>query len=96
MILTSNRAFAEWAEVFDDPVVVTALLDRLLHHEIVIQIEGASYRLRAHTDLLLDTTETRRNAVSKKDAGDRLNKKRRFRSIIPADYRSTKCGEITP
>ena len=69
MILTSNRAFAEWAEVFGDPVVVTALLDRLLHHAIVIQIEGASYRLRAHTDLLPDTTETRRNVVPKKRRG---------------------------
>ncbi|MFQ8433726.1 IS21-like element helper ATPase IstB [Amaricoccus sp. W119] len=52
MILTSNRGFAEWGEVFGDPVVATALLDRLLHHAIVIQIEGASYRLRAHADLI--------------------------------------------
>ena len=35
MILTSNRGFAEWGEVFGDPVVATALLDRLLHHAIV-------------------------------------------------------------
>jgi DNA replication protein DnaC len=52
MILTSNRGFAEWGEVFGDPVVATALLDRLLHHAIVVQIEGASYRLRAHAALL--------------------------------------------
>jgi DNA replication protein DnaC len=52
MILTSNRGFAEWGEVFGDPVVATALLDRLLHHAIVVQIEGASYRLREHADLL--------------------------------------------
>jgi DNA replication protein DnaC len=52
MILTSNRGFAEWGEVFGDPVVATALLDRLLHHAVVIQIEGASYRLRAHADLM--------------------------------------------
>ena len=51
MILTSNRGFAEWGEVFGDPVVATALLDRLLHHAIVIQIEGSSYRLRQHADL---------------------------------------------
>jgi len=37
MILTSNRGFAEWGEVFGDPVVATALLDRLLHHAVVIQ-----------------------------------------------------------
>jgi DNA replication protein DnaC len=35
----SNRGFAEWGEVFGDPVVATALLDRLLHHAVVIQIE---------------------------------------------------------
>lgn len=52
MILTSNRGFAEWGEVFGDPVVATALLDRLLHHAIVIQIEGLSYRLRQHADLV--------------------------------------------
>lgn len=52
MILTSNRGFAEWGEVFGDPVVATALLDRLLHHAIVIQIDGSSYRLRQHADLV--------------------------------------------
>ena len=52
MILTSNRGFAEWGEFFGDPVVATALLDRLLHHAIVIQIEGSSYRLRQHADLV--------------------------------------------
>lgn len=52
MILTSNRGFAEWADVFGDPIVATALLDRLLHHAVVVQIEGASYRLRAHADLI--------------------------------------------
>ncbi len=52
MILTSNRGFAEWGEIFGDPVVATALLDRLLHHAIVMQIEGASLRLRNHADLI--------------------------------------------
>lgn len=41
---------------FGDPVVATALLDRLLHHAIVVQIEGASYRLRAHADLIPEHT----------------------------------------
>ena len=52
MILTSNRGFTEWGEVFGDPVVATALLDRLLHHAVVVQIEGSSYRLRQHADLV--------------------------------------------
>ena len=44
MILTSNRGFAEWGEIFGDSVVATALLDRLLHHAVVLQIEGSSVR----------------------------------------------------
>ena len=58
MILTSNRGFAEWGEVFGDPVVATALLDRLLHHAVVVQIEGASYRLRQHADLMPEHTRS--------------------------------------
>ncbi len=58
MILTSNRGFAEWADVFGDPVVATALLDRLLHHAVVVQIEGASYRLRQHADLIPEHVRT--------------------------------------
>ena len=52
MILTSNRGFAEWGEIFGSPVVATALLDRLLHHAVVIQIEGSSYRMREHAALI--------------------------------------------
>jgi DNA replication protein DnaC len=59
MILTSNRGFAEWGEVFGDAVVATALLDRLLHHAVVVRIEGASYRLRRHADLLPETAAAR-------------------------------------
>jgi len=52
MILTSNRGFAEWAEIFGDSVVAAALLDRLLHHAVVVPIEGSSYRLREHAELV--------------------------------------------
>jgi hypothetical protein len=61
MILTSNRGFAEWGEIFGDPVVATALLDRLLHHAVVLQIEGSSYRLREHADLLPEHIRTKAN-----------------------------------
>jgi DNA replication protein DnaC len=59
MILTSNRGFAEWAEVFNDPVVATALLDRLLHHAVVVQVEGSSYRLRQHAELVPEAIRAR-------------------------------------
>ena len=61
MILTSNRGFAEWGEVFGDPVVATALLNRLLHHAVVIQIEGSSYRLRQHADLVPEHLRSKAN-----------------------------------
>jgi DNA replication protein DnaC len=55
MILTSNRGFGEWDQLFGDTVVASALLDRLLHHAVVVQIEGSSYRLRQHADLVPET-----------------------------------------
>jgi DNA replication protein DnaC len=46
MLVTSNRAVGEWGTVFGDPVVATAILDRLLHHSHVITIRGDSWRLK--------------------------------------------------
>lgn len=45
-VITSNKPFSAWAELFHDPVIVTAILDRLLHHSVVLNIRGNSYRLR--------------------------------------------------
>ena len=69
MILTSSRAFAEWGEVFGDPVVATALLDRLLHHAVVLQIEGSSYRLRQHAELMPEHLRSKaRRAIAQRSA----------------------------
>ena len=46
MILTTNRHFQEWNEVFPNATCIATLLDRLLHHAEVTAIEGKSYRLR--------------------------------------------------
>jgi DNA replication protein DnaC len=46
MLLTGNRPVSEWDQVFGDAVLVTAILDRLLHHSHVLTIKGASYRLK--------------------------------------------------
>ena len=51
-LLTSNRPVDDWGKLLGDTAAVTALLDRLLHHAVVIQIEGSSYRLRQHADLM--------------------------------------------
>jgi DNA replication protein DnaC len=46
IVLTSNRGFGQWGEVFVDQIIATAILDRLLHHSVVINIKGESYRLK--------------------------------------------------
>ncbi len=46
MILTSNKGFVDWGEIFGDHVLATAILDRLLHHATTFNIKGESYRLR--------------------------------------------------
>jgi DNA replication protein DnaC len=46
MILTSNQSFGSWGEVFGDRVIATAILDRILHHAITLNIRGNSYRLK--------------------------------------------------
>ena len=48
VILTTNRGIAEWGTIFEDATVAVAILDRLLHHATVLQIDGDSYRMRGH------------------------------------------------
>jgi DNA replication protein DnaC len=46
MIVTSNKSFLDWGEIFHDQVLATAILDRLLHHATTLNIKGESYRLK--------------------------------------------------
>jgi DNA replication protein DnaC len=46
LIVTSNKPFGRWGEVFGDDVVAAAMIDRLVHHAEVIALKGDSYRLR--------------------------------------------------
>ena len=46
LIVTSNKAFGRWGEVFGDDVVAAAMIDRLVHHAEVITLKGDSYRLK--------------------------------------------------
>jgi len=46
-VITSNRAFKDWSEIFNnDSTLTSALLDRLLHHAQTVVIEGKSYRMK--------------------------------------------------
>ena len=46
LIVTSNKPFGRWGDVFGDDVVAAAMIDRLVHHADVIALKGDSYRLR--------------------------------------------------
>jgi DNA replication protein DnaC len=46
IILTSNKSYGDWGSIFGDPIIATAILDRLLHHSTTINIRGESYRLK--------------------------------------------------
>lgn len=50
LVLTSNRAPNEWPELFNNPLLANAALDRLAHRAIVVTITGRSYRLAHHPD----------------------------------------------
>lgn len=45
-IFTSNKVYSEWGEVLGDPVLASAVLDRILHHSTTVNIKGESYRMR--------------------------------------------------
>lgn len=48
IVLTTNLGIGSWGRIFDDPMVAAAMLDRLLHRSVPIQIDGESYRMRTH------------------------------------------------
>jgi DNA replication protein DnaC len=48
IVMTTNRGVAAWGDVLGDPTVAAAMLDRLLHRSVVLDLDGDSYRLREH------------------------------------------------
>lgn len=65
LILTSNKPFREWGEIFADEVVAAAILDRLLHHCTVMNIKGESYRIKDRRRLGLLGSEASENKTKK-------------------------------
>lgn len=59
LIITTNKPISQWGEMFGDPALANALLDRLLHHSKVIKIPGRSYRTK---DLVSELEERRRES----------------------------------
>lgn len=44
MIITSNLVFKEWDRIFKDPMTTAAAIDRLIHHAVILEVTGTSYR----------------------------------------------------
>ncbi|MDP1574841.1 MAG: ATP-binding protein, partial [Coxiellaceae bacterium] len=44
LIITSNQPFSQWDQIFPDPMMTVAAVDRIIHHAHIIEIEGESYR----------------------------------------------------
>ena len=53
-IITTNSPFSKWSDIFQEPVLTNALLDRLLHHCSVININGPSYRLKDQMQYMIE------------------------------------------
>jgi len=64
IILTSNKSYGEWGSIFGDPIIATAILDRLLHHSTTVNIRGESYRLKERRKAGLLPARTGEAAVS--------------------------------
>ena len=95
MLLASNRGFAERGEVFGDPVVAAALLDRLLHHATVVQIEGNSHRMRQHASRVPEAMRPR-SAAPPPPPGKRRGRPPKDRSDDQISGRSpSEPGEIS-
>src|SRR5574344_1499763 len=57
-IITTNKPFGQWGELFGDNMIANAILDRLVHHSHIINITGKSYRLKDKIKIDSDTTES--------------------------------------
>lgn len=73
-ILTSNKSFEEWGEVFGDEVMAAALIDRLLHHCHILAIRGNSFRMRHHAELWHSLQGDSASASSPKQRGRRTTR----------------------
>ena len=51
-IITTNLSFEKWEEIFKDPVMTTAIIDRITHKAMVVNMNGNSYRLKETQEML--------------------------------------------
>lgn len=60
VIVTTNRNFEDWGQIFGDPVLASAIIDRILHHATVIRIPGDSYRMKEYLEKREDKRLTKK------------------------------------
>jgi DNA replication protein DnaC len=58
IIITTNKAFEQWGDVFADPILASAILDRIIHYSEIIKINGPSYRQK---DLKKEVKQNEKN-----------------------------------
>lgn len=74
IVLTSNKSYGEWGTIFGDPIIATAILDRLLHHSTTVNIRGESYRLKERKKAGLLPTAPEPLKLAKADRAVRAEK----------------------
>ncbi len=97
IILTSNKSFTDWGEVFGDHVLATAILDRLLHHSTTVNIKGESYRLKGKrkADTLPKSIEEK-NTENRMLKADKINvEKRSLGGVVDTSYSSLNAAAIS-
>lgn len=62
-VITTNSPFSKWSDIFQEPVLTNALLDRLLHHCSVININEPSYRLKDQMQYIIEENLNTRNII---------------------------------
>ena len=80
MVITSNKSFGQWGEIFPEKTLAVALLDRLLHHATTINIRGESYRLRHRREAGLMDLKEREKRRSNGKEGDHSDHRREKRT----------------
>ena len=74
IIVTTNRPFGEWNEIFPNASCVVSLVDRLLHHSEILQIEGDSYRAKEARERNAANNKGTRKQRGKKSSGETTEK----------------------
>ena len=59
-IITTNQPFSKWGEVFGDTTIASAIIDRLVHHSVIINIKGKSYRIK---DLIQEDFDNQKQLI---------------------------------